>query len=726
MSDYRKLIGKQIDNYHVDAHIASGGMADVYRATDRQSGQVVALKILFSHYSRSHAVITRFQREAQAMVRLKHPNIIQIYGTGRVNGADPYIAMEYIPHGSLAHQLFALKRQGGHMEPGMVINLIRQIADALTVAHQNGIVHRDLKPANILIRPDGTPVLTDLGIAMIRDAGPRVTRENQMIGTPDYMSPEQVRAEELDGRSDIYSLGVMMYELFAGQLPFQSASAVMTLHQHLNEPPPPLRNFAPELPVQIEQIVNRCLEKDPANRYQSAAEISHLIGAILRGESFGQSRNFTAVYAILGVLAAGLALFAIYLVVNRNSRVEFEPSAVVTAPAVQTGSNSDAEVAGAPTLTAVPDTTEAGTPGPTNTQIELTPAIIIVTATPLPTPLPTTLAEAEAEVEVEAELEPTETATPTVSEFAGKGNGLPIQFENDDSWLVETEGGASGSLTISDEEQASGESSGRLDYVFESAANDRLILVQENTISSNTSIALTAQVFGDGMGHELSAIIIDSEGEEWETTFGAMSHTGWAFQSASLTAGNMTHLSGPDDGQLDQPLTFHALVFSDASDTINGAGTIYIDSVSFQSSATSTPRPTATPVATHTPVATPTSATAAVTIRVTDGFRCDEQEHQTTINGNISFKWQASVDDSELPAGDRFVVTLNGPGGARSISFETSFSNTDGEWFVFVEPATFGLEINQSYTWVATYLDKDNLTLGRSDDGCFSTIPSSP
>lgn len=719
MSDYRKLIGTQIDGYHIDGHIASGGMADVYRATDQRSGQIVALKILFSHYSRSHAVITRFQREAEALVRLNHPNIIKIYGTGRTNGDDPYIAMEYIPHGSLAHQLISLKRQGGQMEPGMVLSLIRQIADALTLAHQNGIVHRDLKPANILIRADGTPVLTDLGIAMIRDAGPRVTRENQMIGTPDYMSPEQVRAEELDGRSDIYSLGIMMYEMFAGQVPFQSNSAVLTLHQHLHEPPPPLANFAPNLPAPITQMVNRCLAKNQAERYQSTAEISHVIRTLLGGEGHGSRRSYTLIYLILGVIAAGLGLFAVYFTINNFDSVPLEPAALETAVGAGDADGaqnstpdidqSETEAAAAangvalfqPTSTSLPTSTPA-------------PEIVPITATPnVPT-------------ETATSIPPTATAEATVSEFAGKGNGLPIQFENDDSWLVKTEGVASGSLIASDEQQSSGNFSGRLDYTFESAEDDRLILIQQNAIPSNIPVALSAQVFGDGAGHKLSAIIIDAAGEEWETSFGTISHTGWALRSAPLLVGSMTHLSGPDDGQLDQPLTFYAFVLSDGSDNINGSGSIYIDSVFFQSAATNTPSATATPVASSTPEVTATPAVAAVTLRVTDGFRCDEQEHQTTLQGNIAFKWQASVDDADLPAGDRFVVTLNGPGGSQSLSFESSFSNVDGEWFVFVEPTFFGLEINQSYTWFATYLDKDNLTLGKSDDGCFSTIPTPP
>ncbi|MEM9774179.1 MAG: protein kinase, partial [Chloroflexota bacterium] len=709
MSDYRKLIGQQIDDYLVNGYIASGGMADVYRATDLSNGQDVALKILYSHYSRNVAVNARFKREADSLILLNHPNIIEVYKSGRVNDQDPYISMEYMPHGSLTHQLTSLRNQGNAMEPGVVLNLLQQIADALTIAHENGIVHRDLKPANILVRPDGTPVLTDLGIAAMHDANTRLTVENQMIGTPDYMSPEQIRAEELDGRSDIYSFGVMMYEMLAGRRPFEAESPMLTLHQHLNVEPPPLTLFASQLPSAVIDIVHRCLQKDQADRYQTMEEVRDAIGAVLRGETPSPPRRNRVMVAIvslvslIGLGAAGAFAFS----QNRQQ----EPNAVVpigvatNAPLLSESPSLESIVAdvdiaipateASATETIVPETSAAEEISAIDTPV---PEQLVVTATSSPTPIPT---------ETRTPVPPTNTPEPTVDEFAGKGNGLPIQFENDDTWLME--GDADGGMLVTDEEAYAGDFSGRLNYDF--SAGNTLVVIQENAVPSGNASALTARVWGDASNHELFALIRDTNDQEWIASFGEIDHTGWQLMSAGLS---ISQLSAVDDdqGQARQPFTFLAiqLEFGGGSSTI---GTVYLDSISFQTPATNTPVATATPVATNTPEATPTLSSPSITMRVLEGFRCDEQEHQREMDENIGFKWQASIDDSELAdrAGERFVVTVNGAGGSLSLSFTSSFSSNEGEWFVFIEPEKF--QVNQSYRWFATYLDANNQQLGQ-------------
>ncbi|MEM8861954.1 MAG: serine/threonine-protein kinase, partial [Chloroflexota bacterium] len=635
MSDYRKLIGQKVDDYLIDAYIASGGMADVYRATDASNGKNVALKILYSHYSHNVAVNARFKREAESLILLNHPNIIEVYRSGRVNDSDPYIAMEYMPHGSLMHQIRTMRDQGVSMEPGVVLNILQQIANALALAHENGIIHRDLKPANILVRPDGTPVITDMGIAALRDSSTRLTVENQMIGTPDYMSPEQIRAEHLDGRSDIYSFGIMMYEMLAGRRPFENDTPMLTLHQHLTVEPPSLTTFVANLPTSVVNIVQKCLQKDPADRYQTMEEVESAIGAVLRGETIRPARNNTAIYASLGAAVLILAIIAGVIFANQNSQTE--PSAVPIVdgltntpvpeilPTVEDEpSEIAADIEPSETPVLVVDSGAEITETEATDESEEEPDVQVITATSSPTAEPT---------ETETPIPPTETPEPTIDEFAGKGNGLPIQFENEDTWIME--GPAEGQMVVSDEESFAGDFSGRLDYDF--SAGDSLTARQENIVPSSNASSLTVRVFGDGSANDLSALILDANDEQWVTSFGTVDHSGWQFMTAGLSASDLEPL-GDATGQPAQPFTFLAIQLSMGSGS-NSEGTIFLDNITFQTPATNTPVATATPVATNTPEATPTSPSPAITLRVLEGFRCDEQEHQRRLNQNVNFKW---------------------------------------------------------------------------------------
>ncbi len=272
MSQPDTLIGAQMGGYTVIDHIARGGMADVYLARHDGLQRDVVLKILLPSYVENSSFVERFQREAQAMARLQHPNIVLVYDTSNTPDGRPYIAMQYVRGGTLETLLARLEAQGQVMTVSYALGVTRQVAIALQAAHAAGIIHRDLKPSNILLDDGGQPLLTDLGISFIQDTK-RLTRADNFLGTPHYMSPEQGQGTPLDARSDIYSLGVVLFEMLAGTRPFRGDSHWALIHQHITEPPPSLAAARPGISKIAEAVVGRCLEKDPARRYQSAAEL---------------------------------------------------------------------------------------------------------------------------------------------------------------------------------------------------------------------------------------------------------------------------------------------------------------------------------------------------------------------------------------------------------------------------------------------------------------------
>jgi serine/threonine protein kinase/formylglycine-generating enzyme required for sulfatase activity len=281
--DAQRLVGQQVDHYRIIKHIARGGMADVYLAEDTNLQRRVAVKVLLELLAIDTQFVQRFQREAQIVAKLEHPNIVQVYGVGKTSLGLPYIAMQYIDGGSLRDKLKQLAQRNKLLTTEQALNITRQIALALSVAHQARIVHRDLKPGNVLIRPDGTPVLVDLGIAVV-GGGPKLTQTGGIIGTPQYMSPEQVRGQPLDGRSDLYSLGIILYEMLTGTRPFEAEDSIAVMHQQAYEAPPPLRSLRPDLSLETLAIVETCLKKEPDARFQRADAIIDAIDQALQAE----------------------------------------------------------------------------------------------------------------------------------------------------------------------------------------------------------------------------------------------------------------------------------------------------------------------------------------------------------------------------------------------------------------------------------------------------------
>jgi serine/threonine protein kinase len=263
------LEAKMVDKYKVISEIGRGGMGTVYKALDSSRNRYVALKVLSPFLQANPEFLKRFQREADAAARLRHPNIIKVYETGQIGGHS-FIAMEYMDGGSLHNRL----QKGRPLDQNTVINIVSQIASALDYAHSHGVIHRDLKPSNILFARDGRAVLSDFGIAKTIDSS-WFTEPGTILGTPYYMSPEQAKGlSEVDHRSDIYSLGALCYEMLTGSVPFERTTSHAVLHAHIYEAPRPLRQINPRIPRSVEEVILRALEKDPRARYQTASELA--------------------------------------------------------------------------------------------------------------------------------------------------------------------------------------------------------------------------------------------------------------------------------------------------------------------------------------------------------------------------------------------------------------------------------------------------------------------
>jgi len=264
--------------YNIEALLGQGGMSAVYRAYDPNLRRPVAIKLIHSHLSADPEFIGRFEEEAAAVAQLRHPNIVQVFDFNH-DGDTYYMVMEYLPGESLQDRLKTLSAAGQRFPLTTTATIIGTVADAVAYAHERGTIHRDLKPANVMLMPQGQPVLTDFGVAKII-GGQRHTATGAVIGTPAYMSPEQVKGEHLDGRADIYSLGIMLYEMAAGRPPFEGDSAMTVMLKHINEPVPDIRQQVPDIPDSLVRIIEKALAKQPEQRFQSAAQLSAALRAM--------------------------------------------------------------------------------------------------------------------------------------------------------------------------------------------------------------------------------------------------------------------------------------------------------------------------------------------------------------------------------------------------------------------------------------------------------------
>jgi hypothetical protein len=273
------LVGRQLGKYQIQAEIGRGGMGIVYQAHDPLLDRKVAIKVLAPHLVWEAGFVERFLREARAAARLKHTGIVTVFDVGQ-EGSWYYIVMEYLEGRTLAQII----HQQGRLPSDETLSILHQLAEALNYAHQSKLIHRDIKPGNIVIDSVGLATLTDFGVARAAQET-KLTTTGALIGTPQYMSPEQARGEEVDHRTDIYALGVVAYEMLTGRAPFDATTPHAVLHQLIYEPTPSLQRWRPEIEAEVDRIVARAMAKEPASRYATAPGFVDALEKALMGQT---------------------------------------------------------------------------------------------------------------------------------------------------------------------------------------------------------------------------------------------------------------------------------------------------------------------------------------------------------------------------------------------------------------------------------------------------------
>ena len=363
------LTGKQFGQYQIVGPLGEGGMAAVYKAYQPVMERFVAVKVLPRQMSTSDEFLTRFRREAKLLAQLQHPHILPVFDYGEVEGY-PYIVMPFISSGTLTELL-----KKGRLPFSEVRRIMTQLGDALGYAHVRGMIHRDIKPSNVLIDERGNCLLTDFGLARMAEASTKLTTSGAVMGTPAYMSPEQGAGSIVDRRSDIYSLGIILYEMVTSRVPYVAETPIAVVFKHIQDPLPSARKFNPDLPEAIELVLLKALAKSPEDRFQTAEDFVHAIQlAIPERDTVGKTPILSNIatqpisdlptflpesitsthesarmiarepkpraipfWMLIGIVAIGLAGIAIFSVMNRSNTLSIPP-ANTTIPPINTAS----------------------------------------------------------------------------------------------------------------------------------------------------------------------------------------------------------------------------------------------------------------------------------------------------------------------------------------------------------------------------------------------------
>ena len=360
------LTGRQFGPYRIVGALGEGGMAAVYKAYQPSMDRHVALKVLPRHFASDSEFVARFQREAKILAKLQHPHILPVHDFGEADGYT-YIVMPFVPTGTLAGIL-----KGRPLPLSRIESIVTQVGTALNYAHARGLIHRDVKPSNILIDESGNCLLTDFGLARILEGAATLTATGAIMGTPAYMSPEQGLGEKLNPRTDIYSLGVVLYEMTTGRVPFAAETPMAIVVKHINDPLPMPRNLNQSLPEAVELVILKCLAKSPGDRYASADELVRNFAASVSGRvrpekphppakaEPRQARPRRAQPVVgkrqLGLLAGGVGVLAILGVLAANLLESRSQEASTDPP------TSRFAAAGAQTTLPPADSTESAQP----------------------------------------------------------------------------------------------------------------------------------------------------------------------------------------------------------------------------------------------------------------------------------------------------------------------------------------------------------------------------
>jgi len=361
-------IGKTIGRVRIDKYLARGGMAEVYLGSHLSLDRLVAVKVLHSYIEEDPSLLARFQREAKVVAGLRHPNIVQIYDFDAIEG-HPYIVMEYLKGPTLSTYLRGLHERNERIPPHQVARLLKALTAALDYAHSQGVIHRDIKPGNIMLhgKADQIPldqpltndveaVLTDFGLVRIEHAASQ-TASGMVSGTPSYMSPEQARGDKTDHRTDVYSVGVVLYEMLAGRVPFEADTTMSVLYMQINEPPPPIPGISPAM----QGVMNRALAKNLNDRYQTCREMALdfflALGMTAEAETIietlpednpRRTGNITkpkpakrrssvwvgaAIFSVICILAVGIGAFQIFSKMSSGTNPTGTPDLINTEPA---------------------------------------------------------------------------------------------------------------------------------------------------------------------------------------------------------------------------------------------------------------------------------------------------------------------------------------------------------------------------------------------------------
>lgn len=618
------LSGTTLGNYQIIQEIGRGGMAIVYKAFQPSLRRYVALKVLPEYYQADPEFVARFQREARAAAQLSHPNVVTIYDVGEQAGIH-YIAMEYLEGGSLLDRL-----SRGPLGPEDALRIVEQVGSALDFAHSHGLIHRDIKPANILFSADSRPKVTDFGIARAGDAA-RLTQAGTMLGTPEYMSPEQAQGVPVDHRSDLYALGVILYEMLTGRVPFRADTPHAIVYALIYQAPPPPRQLRSDLSPAAEAVLLKALAKQPDQRFQTGAAMAAafrsavavqppspaVVGRSGRPQpappviipappsvpvrdsemeqgqdpARGQpnwvgapapiKKGRPLVWLLVGVIGLLAVVLAGLLILVIRGGLKQQPAAAITVVVPGDLPASVAPVSPNAGATSQPIITQVVTSAPSEsgaTPTEQLPATdeAAPTAGPSETPVPPSATPTPSATATFTATPTRRPPTPTLEP------GLIADFERFGTWKRGDQ--PNGTFTQSAAQVHQGSYAGQLDYHFDTAENDFVVFVQARPMAGQPA-SITAWVYGDGSGHFVNVWIKDQAGQVWQVPLGRVSHTGWQQMVGVLDVTQpwpWAHVSGPDNGAIDYPVSFYALVLDDGADTFAGSGTIYVDDLRYE------------------------------------------------------------------------------------------------------------------------------------------------